>query len=64
MTFLVYCGDKTCAHNNKGKCRNFKVALNEQGSCMGYAPLLMPNIGAANVPNDIEENTNPIGFGG
>lgn len=68
MTFLVYCGEKTCAYNNKGKCRNFKIALNEQGVCMGYSPLIMPNFNMN--PNNIgDDNTasnmnNPIGFGG
>ena len=66
MTFLVYCGDKTCAFNNKGKCRNIKVALNEQGVCMGYSPLIMPNVRAnANVENVVlNDNGNPVGFSG
>lgn len=68
MTFLVYCGEKTCAYNNKGKCRNFKIALNEQGICMGYSPLIMPNVNM-NLNNIDDNNTasnmnNPIGFGG
>ena len=60
MTFLVYCGEKTCVFNNKGKCRNFKIALNEQGMCMGYSPLIVPNVKVANV----EADCNPIGFSG
>ena len=68
MTFLVYCGDKTCTFNNCGKCRHFKVALNEQGNCMGYSPLVMPHI-SSNVGFNQdgvidEENKNHIGFGG
>lgn len=69
MTFLVYCGEKTCAFNNKGKCRNFKVALGEQGVCMGYSPLIMPNIASGTIPSqnitrDEGINNNPIGFSG
>ena len=67
MTFLVYCGDKTCAFNNKGKCRNFKVALSEQGVCMGYSPLIMPNVrvGSGIVSDELVDDSqsdNPIGF--
>lgn len=65
MTFLVYCGDKTCAFNNKGKCRNLKIALNEQGICMGYSPLIMPNVNSnSNIVVDEAEIKSPIGFGG
>lgn len=60
MTFLVYCGDKTCVFNNSGKCKNFKIALNEQGICMGYSPLVMPKFNT----EVNEANENPIGFGG
>lgn len=61
----MYCGDKTCAFNNKSKCRNFKIALSEQGSCMGYSPLIMPNINTvANGYVDKPEVENSIGFGG
>ena len=67
MTFLVYCGERTCAYNKKGKCGNFKVALNEQGMCMGYSPLIMPNV-VSNTKIDLNETrseiNNPIGFGG
>lgn len=67
MTFLVYCGEKTCAYNKKGKCDNFKIALNEQGICMGYSPLVMPNV-VSNARADLNETRsetgNPIGFGG
>ena len=64
MNLLVYCGEKTCVHNNKGKCRNFKIALNEQGLCMGYAPLIMPNINSnVNIESEIMNN-NPVGFSG
>ena len=44
---MVYCGEKTCCHNSKGKCKHFKIALNEQGICMGYNPIIMPT----NVPS-------------
>lgn len=71
MTFLIYCGDKTCAFNNRGKCRNFKIALNEQGTCMGYSPLIMPKIdmGSNDIKKIVEiegDNNNnfPIGFSG
>lgn len=67
MAFLVYCGERTCAYNKKGKCGNFKVALNEQGMCMGYSPLIMPNVvsGTKNNIRETEGNIeNPIGFGG
>ena len=64
LTFLVYCGEKTCAYNNKGKCRNFKIALNEQGMCMGYAPLIMPNINSNVNTESITMNSNPVGFSG
>lgn len=67
MTFLAYCGERTCTFNKKGKCENLKIALNEQGICMGYSPLIMPNA----VPNtrvDLNEIgseiNNPIGFSG
>lgn len=67
MTFLVYCGERTCAYNKKGKCDNSKVALNEQGMCMGYSPLIMPNV-VSNTQTDLNEtkgvDNNPIGFGG
>lgn len=62
MTFLGYCGEKTCAFNIQGKCKNFKIALNEQGSCMGYSPLMMPKF--TTETNEINKtNENPIGFG-
>ena len=71
MTLLVYCGEKTCVFNKKGKCANFKIALNEQGICMGYSPLIMPNISMGKSVNEVtnimdSENIgkNPIGFGG
>ena len=65
MTLLVYCGEKTCAYNNKGKCRNFKIALNEQGICMGYSPLIMPNVNNIGSNDNTASNmNNPIGFGG
>lgn len=67
MTILAYCGERTCAFNNKGKCRNFKVALNEQGICMGYSPLIMPNV-VSNTRTELDktdgEINNPMGFGG
>ena len=59
---LIFCGDKTCVFNNKGKCRNFKIALNEQGVCMGYNPIVMPVVGNTETTNVIPNN-NPIGFG-
>lgn len=68
MTFLAYCGERTCAYNKKGKCENFKIALNEQGLCMGYSPLIMPNV-VSETNNELSkmpksEIDNPIGFGG
>jgi hypothetical protein len=67
LTFLVYCGERTCAYNNKGKCSNCKIALNEQSMCMGYSPLIMPNV-VSNAKTDLNEVkneiNNPIGFGG
>ena len=68
LTFLVYCGEKTCAFNKKGKCDNFKVALNEQGMCMGYSPLIMPKVvsdsGVLNNDIPITEVNHPVGFSG
>lgn len=64
MSLLSYCGEKTCVHNNKGKCRNFKIALNEQGLCMGYAPLIMPNVTNNITMEEPLANSNPIGFNG
>ena len=68
MTVLAYCGERTCVNNKKGKCGNFKIGLNEQGLCMGYSPLVMPNVVSktSNELNEIPKSgiDNPIGFGG
>lgn len=67
MSKLVYCGEKTCVHNNQGKCRNKRIALNEQSICMNYSPLIMPNmnsIGTVEKMGNAEIKDNPIGFGG
>ena len=60
VTFMVFCGDKTCCHNRKGKCENFKIALNEQGMCMGYNPIIVPNSPIVNASASGEEHK--IGF--
>ena len=64
MTLLVFCGEKTCVFNKKGKCANFKVALNEQGVCMGYSPIIMPNVNIGGGISGSEGSKNPMGFGG
>ena len=67
MTILGYCGERTCANNKKGKCENSKIGLNEQGICMGYTPLILPNVisNGREVPIETDgEINNPIGFGG
>lgn len=62
MGFLTYCAEKTCYHNNsKGRCKKFRIALNDQSMCMDYMPIIAPIM--VNNSN-IENNNKPIGFGG